>query len=104
MPQQFETMIGQRKKQFTCGICHQSRTYGSWEDAEVFFQDDFIVHLGCLENHYRELIQKGTTVLEKLNSAEEIMLAPSLKGKLINLVTNVSEAQKLLREALHYAE
>lgn len=65
------TMLGKPKKQFTCGICHQSRTYGSWEDAEVYFQDDFIVHVGCLKNHYQELVQKGTLAFEKLQSTLE---------------------------------
>lgn len=85
-----ETMIGlPKKKQFTCGICHQSRTYGSWEDAEVYFQDDFIVHVGCLKNHYQELIQKGTLAFENLKSV--------LKGN----YAMEGDTQKIIMDALN---
>jgi hypothetical protein len=87
MDQQFETMIGTpRKKQFTCGICHQSRTYASWEDAEIFFQDDFIVHIGCLKNHYTELIQTQTLAIK--NTKAILQLVEKTTG-----IENISDAE-----------
>jgi hypothetical protein len=88
MGQQFgETMIGTpTRKNFTCGICHQNRTYHGWEDAEIFFQDDFIVHVGCLKTHYAELIKTQTLAIE--NTKAILLLVEKTTG-----IENVSNAE-----------
>jgi len=71
--QKFPTMLGSKPKPFNCAVCHQEHTYGSWEDAEIFFDDKMSIHLGCLQSHYKELVSKTKLAYENATSLCQLM-------------------------------
>lgn len=58
----------EKKKGFTCAIYKQSHTYHGWEDAEIFFENDMSVHLGCFKKHYLKLLTEIREAADKIQS------------------------------------
>ena len=66
-----------KKNKFTCPLCHKTKTYGGWEDAEISWKGQTL-HLGCLLEHYEELQIGAKLALENLQRA--LILSPKYDG------------------------
>lgn len=88
-----------RHKDFTCKLCGEARSYGSWEDTEIHFaKQKETVHLGCLMEYSQELTLQAKLALENLKSGIQSLENCDLTGVALK---SLKDAQTNLQRGLH---